>query len=526
MTTPLRVNTSRSAHGSGRIGRLRAVLAFGATVAGVSGVALVGAASMAAAATTTTTTTTSLPSSSSSSAASNLGGFQVSATGAGVDWTYEQPNLPIPATPSLEFHLGYSTTNYDSGPTGESLASTMWPGQAAANIGGELSVVLQPYFGNNTPNITVPPWPIQAATSYPPGPDTPGTASQDSPGVVMEASSSQDAGNANSSFGTSSGGDNSFALPSGFISMRSFGSTVQATVSNGQAVATGTSEVHGLSIAGGLVTIGQITSSATSTSDGNKADVSGTSSVSQVEVAGQAATLDSQGLHAAGEDVPVLGSLLPSVESALAAAGISLSLTTPTDTVDGASSERSLGGVQLKIDLTALDKQAYQLAALLPKQVQSQVLSQLPVPIPDSQVMTVDLGSVDVQAAASPAYAGDDSSSTTSDDSGLGSDSGLSATSLGSSGDFASGGLGDSGTVGGDGAATSAGQGGSGPLSATTAAAPAALFRGIGAGLIALGVILAMLLAGVLWRADAAVGALTAAPACAGEDPETFLGGT
>jgi len=512
-----------------RLLRARVLLASCAAISGVLGIALIGLGGPSAAATTTTTTTTTSPPSSSSSASSSsssdLGGFQVSATGAGIDWSYEQPNFPIPATPSLEFHLGYSTTSYNAGPTGESLASTMWPGQAAANIGGQLSVVLEPYFGKNTPNITVPPWPLQAATSYPPGPTTPGSASQDSPGVVMEASSTQDAGTANSSFGTSSGGSNSFALPSGFIAVQSFGSTVQSTVTNGQAVAQGTSELHGVSIAGGLITIGEITSTATSTSDGNQANVTGASTVGQVEVAGQAVTLDSSGLHAAGNDIPILGSLLPSVQSALKTAGISLSLTNPTDTVNGASGERALDGVQLTIDLTTLDKQANALVALLPKQVQSQVLSQLPVPVPDSQVMTVDLGSVDVQAAASPPYTGDDTSTSTSSDLGTGSDSALSGGSLGST-DIGSGGVGLPGTSSGGGAGTTSGQPGVGVVSPTTATTPAKLFRGIGAGLIVLGVLLALLLAGVLWRADAAVGALTGAPACTGENRETFLGGT
>jgi hypothetical protein len=505
--------------------------------------ALLGAGTATASTTTTTTTTTTTAPSSPSSAsgssdasgsASSLGGYQISATGAGVTWTYEQPNFPVPAVPTLELHLGYSTSSYNSGPTGESIASTLWPGQVAANIGGQLSTLLQPYLGANTPNITVPPWPLEASTSYPPGPTTPGSASEDSPGVTMESSTTEDAGDASATFGTSSSStnDNSYALPSGFISIQTLGSTVQSTVANGEAVAQGTSEVHGVSIAGGLITIGAITSTATSTSDGNKANVTGASTVSQVTVAGQAVTLDSTGLNVVGNSAPVLGSVLPSVQQLLESLGISLALTNPTDTVNGASGQRELDGVQLQINLTTLDKEASTLAAMLPKQVQSQVISNLPVPIPDSQVLTVDLGDVNVSAAATPPYdAG--ASSSTGDDSG---DSALSGVDSGTSG------LGSEGLATGTGTGTAyptiAGSTGSTPsapstspasasgLSAVARPAPAALFKGIGAGLIVLGVLLAMLVAGALWKADSAVGALTAAPPCVGEKPETLLGGT
>lgn len=514
-------------------------MAIGALAFAGAGTALLGAGSAFAEATTTTTIPSSSSSSSSTSedsgSTSSLGGYQITATGSGVMWTYEQPNFPVPAVPTVELHLGYSTASYDSGPTGESIASTLWPGQVAANVGSQLSTLLQPYLGSNTPNIDLPPWPLEASTSYPAGPTTPTTASQDSPGVVMEASSTEDSGTATSTFGTSSSSqdDNSYALPSGFISIQSLGSTVQSTVSNGEAVAQGTSAVHGVSIAGGLITIGAITSTATSTSDGNQAQVSGTSTVSDVTVAGQAVTLDSSGLDVAGNSGPVLGSVLPSAQQVLAQLGISLTLTSPIDTVNGASAQRQLDGVQLQVNLTTLDREASALAAMLPQQIQSQVVSQLPLPIPDSQVLTVDLGDVNVQAAASPPY-DDSGSSTDSSSASAGPDVLGSGTTAGGSGTTA-GGSGTSGLSSFPGSNPGASGGFSAPSSpaagigslAASTPVPAKLFKGIGAGLIVLGALLGLLLAGALWRADSAVGALTAAPACAGENPEmTLLGGS
>jgi hypothetical protein len=48
-------------------------------------------------------------------------------------------------------------------------------------------------------------------------------------------------------------------------------------------------------------------------------------------------------------------------------------------------------------------------------------------------------------------------------------------------------------------------------------AAPVGLFKGLGSGLLALGLLLAGLLAYLPLRADRAVGAMAAGPACAGE---------
>jgi hypothetical protein len=467
----------------------------------------------------------SSPSGSSSASSSPLGGYQTAATGSGITWTYEQPNFPVPATPTLEANLGYSTTTYNAGPVGESLASTLWPGQVAANAPGELSVLLQPYLGNSTPNLNVPPWPVQASTSYPPGPSTSSSASQNSPGVTMEANSTQQAGSASANFGSSSGG-NSYALPSGFISVQSLASAVQSTVTNGEAVSQGTAQVHGVSIAGGLITIGQVTSTGTSTSDGNQAHVSGTSTASQVSVAGQAVDVTSSGIQAAGHNVVPLGSTLSSVQKAMSAAGISMVLTQPTDNVSGASGTRQLDGLQITINLTTLDKQAGQLVASLPQDLQQKVIDQLPLPPPDEQIMVVDLGWVNISAAASPGFDASSSASGASSSANPGSagspGSGATAGSPGSS----FGGPGSNGTTAGVGGTTGSGRPGSNNgLSPAAVSAPPKLFEGIGAGLIALGVIVGLVLACVLWRADRAVGVLTAATVCMGEDPP-ISGGT
>jgi hypothetical protein len=94
------------------------------------------------------------------------------------------------------------------------------------------------------------------------------------------------------------------------------------------------------------------------------------------------------------------------------------------------------------------------------------------------------------------------------------SDLGSTPSDLGSGGSYSTPGTpGTSGTPGSGGD-----QSGTGSPTATLATAPVALFKGIGTGLIVLGLLLGGLLTFLLLRAEAAVGALAAAPPCMGED--------
>jgi hypothetical protein len=463
------------------------------------------------------------PAGADANAASQLGGFQITATGTGIRATYEQPNFPVPATPTLEANLGFAQTSYNAGPTSTSTASTVWPGQVAAGFGSQLPLLLQPYIGT-TPlwplvqNVNAGPWPIQATSTFPVAPGGSADASQDSAGVTMEASSSQDQGTATCSFGTGNGQNAPAALPSGVVQVQSIGSTVlgqvQASNSGGapQAVSQATAALHGISVAGGLIQIGAMTTTATSTSDGNTANVTGSSAVSQVTIAGQPVTIDKDGIHGAGQNQSLLGPLLPSVDQVLQTAGITIALEQPTDTVNGASGERVLPGLQITIDLTQYDKQFQSLLQMLPSQL-LQTVNMLPIPFPQEQIMVINLGYADVKATASPAF---DASGGSADGGSGSSDLGAAGLTAGSSGDF-----GSPGTTGFDGTGAIAGSpataGGTTPTQAIVSA-PVGLFKGLGAGLIALGLLLAGALALLLLRADAAVGAMSAAPVCAGEE--------
>jgi hypothetical protein len=447
-----------------------------------------------------------------------LGGFTLGAIGSGVSVFYEQPSFPVPASPTFEVNLGYTNATFDAGPTGESLASVFWPGQVAANGASQLGLLLggylAPAFGGNPPTMPNPgPWPVQADTKYPQGPTS---QSNDNGTITMEASSSSSSSTATSAMGAVGGAS---AAPAGLVSAQSVGSSALSTVDNaGEAVAQATSSVHGVSIAGGLITVGQVTSTASSASDGSQATVKGTSTVAQVAVAGEAVTVDASGVHSSGTapaSAPVLGAVAPTVNQILSLAGVTMTVTNPTDTVTGPSGVRQLDGLQVVMDLTTFDQNLSTLVNMLPAPIVAGI-RQLPLPLPDHQVVTVDLGWVNVSAAASPPYNADLGSAVlNSGGSGpVSSDLGSTGAELGSGGSYTTPGTpGTSGTPGSTGGPDSSGGGGPAAL----ATAPVALFKGIGTGLIVLGLILGGLLTFVLLRADAAVGALAAAPPCVGE---------
>jgi len=178
------------------------------------------------------------------------------------------------------------------------------------------------------------------------------------------------------------------------------------------------------------------------------------------------------------------------------------------DSVKGAVASRTLDGLQVSINLDTLDAAAYKFTSLLP----ASLISKLPVAIPNEQVLTLDLGTVTVSSAASPAFDDDFSTGSAPDttDTTLPSDA---FTSPSSTGSFDTGGsLGDTDDSG-------LGTGSTGGTATTPAATPATsaptdtssgvpassitpVFSGIGSGLILLGLLLSGLMAWAYKRVD------------------------
>jgi len=440
---------------------------------------------------------------------SNLGGFTLSSSAAGFSVDYNQPNFPIPANPTLEFDVGYSAATYNAGPVGSANASAIWPGPVIAGGGSQLPLLIDPYLQQyagplaSTLEPLVPTagaWPIQAASAYPQGPPT---ASNNNGPLAMDSEANTNDSKATSALGLIGGANTS--VPSGMVTVQAVGSTSEDTIDSlGNAVSEATSSVHGIDIAGGLIHIGAVTSTGTSSSDGNNATLSGGSNVTGVTVAGQQVSVNSGGISVSNQNENLL-SAAPNPNQLLNTAGITMALTNSTDTVSGPSGQRQLDGLKVTIDLSTYDQDFSKLVAMLPAQLTSG-LNQLPLPTPYKQSITIDFGWAQVAAAASPAFNPSLTLNTPNDNG---------SSTLGTTGTGGTPGtLGTPGTPG-----TSGTTGGSpSPTVRLPNASPAALFKGVGTGLIILGLILAAVLTAFLLWSDRAVGRLAAAVPCVGED--------
>ena len=462
-------------------------------------------------------------------AADALGGFTVSALAEAISAQYEQPNFPLPATPSLEFDEGYSSTTDNFGPTGTATASTLYPGQVVANAGSQLSLLV--------PGVPLPPaptWPLQAATEYP---QTPNSASTDLPGVNTDALSSSNGNNATATIGNdaatagSTGGDATQQAPSGtgnllagsssLLGIGALSATSSSQAPTSTATAEATATVGGISMLGGFISIGSITSTATATSDGTTGKVTGSTQVQGVLIAGQQISITANGISALNESSPALP--ISALNTLLKELGITIAVTTATDKVSGPSASRELDGLEIQINLDTLDTAANKFASLLP----AKLVSQLPVAIPNEQLITLYFGRVQVNSTGSPSFASNSGSS----GAGAGTTAPTSSSPTGTTG---SGGVtgntgiaSSAGTFAGN---TGSGVGGSTPTSGSTSPTGGSTggispqtstvgdtFKGIGALLVLLGLLAAGALAYLYKRADDLTDAL--GTTCSEGDP-------
>jgi hypothetical protein len=460
-----------------------------------------------------------------------LGGFTVTSTAEAITVQYEQPNFPLPATPSLELDEGYSTSSDNFGPNGSALAATLYPGQVVANAGPELGLLV--------PGVPLPPaptWPEQAVSTYP---QTPNTASTDQPGVNEDASSNANGNTASTSLGNdaptagANGADPGSVAPSGngnlfaggtsaVFGIGSMSSTSSSTAPSTNATSEASATVNGVTVLGGFITIGSVTSTATAASDGTTGKVGGSTLLSNLVIAGEPVTLNAQGISGLGQSAP-LSIPVASINQLLSQLGISIALTNPTDKVNGPSASRTLDGVQISINLDSLDKAANQFASMLP----AQLISQLPVALPNKQQITVDLAHVQVSSTASPPFVansgntGAASAPPTNGPSALSSTPSSSAGSLTGNTGTGGGSSFSPGTTGNTGGTPGTAGGGSGGSPASTASAPTSTvgpaFKGIGALLLLLGLLAAGSLAYLYKRADDATELANAG--CADGDP-------
>ena len=458
---------------------------------------------------------------------STLGGFTVNALAESISVQYEQPNFPVPATPSLEFDEGYSATSDNYGPSGSATASSLYPGQVVASAGSELGLLVP-----GVPLPAAPDWPIQAVSKFP---QAPNTASTDLPGVDMDAQSTTNGNSATATLGNdaatsgSSGGDPTQQAPAGtgnplsgsnaLLGVGGLSATSSSQAPSTTASAEATATVGGISMLGGFISIGSITSTANATSDGTTGKVTGSTQVQNVSIAGEQISVTADGIQAVNSK-PSGALPVSALNTLLKELGISIAVTTTTDKVNGSSASRELDGLEIQVNLDTLDNAANKFASLLP----AKLISQLPVAIPNEQLITFYFGRVQVSSTASPSFVASNSGSTGAASSSSSTPTGASTT--GNSGSSSFGGSTGAGTgssfAGNTGSAGSspAGSAGSGTGSPTVSPQTSTVgetFKGIGAALILLGLLAAAALAYLYKRADDMTDAL--GTTCSEGDP-------
>ena len=458
---------------------------------------------------------------------SPLGGFTINALAESISAQYEQPNFPIPATPSLEFDEGYAATSDNYGPNGTAVASTLYPGQVVANAGPQLALLVP-----GVPLPGAPVWPVEATSEYP---QTPNSQSTDQPGVNMDATSTTTGNTASASLGNDaptagasgigvsptapSGSGNPFASSSSFVGIGSMSATSSSLTpsTSPTANADASATVTGVSFLGGFINIGSVTSTADAISDGTTGKVTGSTVVQNMSIAGEPVTIDSQGIHAQGQSAP-LAVPVSTLNTLLSELGISIAVNDAKDTVTGPSASRTLDGLTMTVDLKTLDDAANKFGSLLP----ASFTSQLPFALPNDQQLTLDLATVQVQSTASPNFVSGNTGNTGSG----GAAPSAASTSPAVTGNTGAGsftgntGLGASVSSPGGGTGGVAPPQGSSAPQATGPVSPAvasAAFKGVGSAAILLGLLAAAAMAYLYKRADDATELLTAN--CADGDP-------
>jgi hypothetical protein len=370
----------------------------------------------------------------------DLGGYIVKSRAAGVAFSYDSPGL-IPGTPSpiLGVSLPEASTNFSNGPSGYALASVLYPGALLSDLG--------PVVAEAGYDVPIPGYPIRTQAFYPSGP----TTAEQTDGTARMASST-DAGSAQSL------ADHGALTVPGLISVGAMVSHSVSGIEDGHAVSRARVELHGVDILGGLVHIDALVTDLVATSDGNKAATAGTSSASGVKFLGLPATLDGTGVHLASQpaETPTtaasnpLGPLLDQLGAGkldlsglspklapvvsglnkllgtvgggaqkltdlLATGGITITLTKPVETIDGAQGERLADGLSVTLDYDGHKTPVMsQLLALIPsEQLPSDPIPGVPLNtspqalvemVKAHHIFNVALGLGDVSTIATPAF--------------------------------------------------------------------------------------------------------------------------
>jgi hypothetical protein len=361
------------------------------------------------------------PSSADDGTQTTLSGFDASVTASPVRiQIFDQgiPGPPDPNKPQLDMGIAYSHSEGSAGRM-SSTASYFWPGDLVGNGLGQL-----------VPNAN---YTVRADSSYPATESTPPSNKvQITDGNGMQTSADADSTTATTTglgiegtnvvsgvfegigkmFGQKppANAPKPLEVPNplaGIVSLKNVTSDTNITLGKDTVTATAHAAMSSLDLLGGLISLKGFDVKSTTVSDGKQATVDGTATVGGLTVLGQTIALDNKGVDLAGNAAP-----LPQLPDLLSALGLGITWLHSDKNVT--SDDSSAGGtfdaygMELTVDMTKLWDTFHVGQLMAPI---ANLLSQIPqlgsilgALVTYAPKMIIDIGSVQTNLTASPAY--------------------------------------------------------------------------------------------------------------------------
>ena len=302
--------------------------------------------------------------------------------------------------PLAEADVPEDATDFETGPFGHALASVVWPGGTAGNLGslsGQLGLPAQLAAVLAKAND-----PVRAETFYPAGPGD-STYPPGSPtNGVVEMVSHADANGASASSGLSD-----FAVNGLFQVQGIQGSSSSSAASVATSKATGS--FASLSILGGMITIGATTSTATATSDGaNNVHGQASTHIGAITIDGQQVSVGNDGITVGPAQTNAIGSLtnpvIQQVNQLISTFRITMTPLPETETSQSPTETITSAGLKISLSLPTDLAVNLDCGSIIPSQAsQLDVLCTLPGFLQGAS-LTITIGRATATAIATPPF--------------------------------------------------------------------------------------------------------------------------
>jgi hypothetical protein len=322
---------------------------------------------------------------------SGVGGYSLTATAAATKQIFKPENNIVPTEKLLDVSVPYASTALSQG-SGYALGVIAWPGDTFANACGAFPNGFPDpgdpnfsWYPPDAPRIPIPCDTYRAESFFPQGPAD-SKPPQEVPGTTSVSHADEKESTAKGEI-TPVGGPGA--------SIGALSSASSTSIKTGAAVAEATSRVSDIVLADGVIRIQSIISQAKAVSDGATADAQGSTVIQGFTIADVAVSVTADGVTIAGQaPVNPLGSVIDPVNAALETLGISISLSKPVVTKDGAVASVDAPGLRITFDNTSL-------ITSIPPELRSNL------PIDPTGTTTLVFGQASASTDASPGFADD-----------------------------------------------------------------------------------------------------------------------